>query len=266
MTLQTYPVQSPLTKIRQVFILLGALVYRDISVRYRRSMLGPLWAVLQPLILMVVFGLLRGIVGISSEGVPYLLFSGVGLVPWTFFSNAVVYCGPSITLNANIIKKIALAREVFPLAAVTTALFDFVMASLVLCGIMAFYQVRVNWTLLWIPVLCLIAGALAFGIGLVIAALGAFKRDFVMATPFLTQVWLIATPVIYPLSEVPTSWRMLYQLNPMVGVIEGFRSVLLRAEMPELSQLGWSVLMTIGVLALTWPIFRHLSRYFADVV
>ncbi|MFB0536697.1 MAG: ABC transporter permease [Anaerolineae bacterium] len=244
--------------------LLFAPVYRDVTARYRRSLLGPLWAILQPLILMVVFSLLRGVLDIPSEGMPYVLFSYAGLVPWSFFSTAVTRCGSSILSNASIVKKIALPREVFPLAAVITALFDFLMSGLVMAGMMIFYRVPVGWSLLWLPVLCLNAGLLAFAVGMVIASVGTFKRDFIIATPFLMQIWLLATPVVYPLSSVPEHWQSLYLLNPMVGIIEGFRAVLLKAETPPLGSLGWSVLVTLLALALAWPFFRWMSRYFAD--
>lgn len=243
-----------------------ALVYRDITARYRRSWLGPLWAILQPLILMVLFNMLRGFVSIPSDGLPYALFSYTALVPWTFLTNAISFCGPSIALNATVIKKITMPREVFPLAAVVTALFDFCMASLVLAGMMLWFRISLGWALLWLPVLVLIITALAFGVGMLIASLGTFKRDFIFATPFLMQFWLYATPVIYPLSSVPDRWRTLYLLNPMVGVIEGFRNVLLQATSPPLEALGWSAVTTIALLAVAWPLFRWLSQYFADIM
>ena len=253
-------------KIRRVETLLFALVYRDIAARYRRSMLGPLWAILQPLILMIVFSLLRGVLDIPSEGMPYILFSYAGLLPWTFFSKAISGCGASILSNASIVKKIALPREVFPLAAIVIAFFDFLMAGLVMAGMMIFYRVPVGWSLLWLPALCLNAGLLAFAVGMALASMGTFRRDFIIATPFLLQVWLFATPVVYPLSSVPERWQSFYSLNPMVGIIEGFRAVLLKAETPSLGPLGWSVLMTLVVLALAWPFFRWVSRYFADAI
>lgn len=248
------------------FTLLLALVRRDVTARYRRSLLGPLWAILQPLILMVLFTMLRGLVDIPSDGAPYMLFSYAALVPWTFFTNAVSFCGPSVSSNAGVVKKMALPREVFPLAAVITALFDFTMSGLVMAGMMLWFRVPVGWALLWLPVLVCLTAALAFGVGMFIASLGTFKRDFIFATPFLMQFWLYATPVIYPLSSVPDRWRTLYMLNPMVGVIEGFRNVLIRASAPSLEALGWSVLITSVVLAVTWPIFRWMSQYFADVL
>jgi lipopolysaccharide transport system permease protein len=254
------------TKARQFVNLLLALVYRDVMSRYRRSLLGPLWAILQPLILMVLFNMLRGFVSIPSDGLPYVLFSYTALVPWTFLTNAISFSGPSVAANATVIKKIAMSREVFPLAAITTALFDFCMAGLVLAGMMLWFRVSVSWNLLWLPVLVTLTASLAFGIGMLVASLGTFKRDFIFATPFLMQFWLYATPVIYPLSSVPERWRTLYMLNPMVGVIEGFRNVLLRASPPSLEALGWSVAVTAVILAVTWPLFRWLSQYFADVL
>ncbi len=253
-------------KARQFINLLLALVYRDVMSRYRRSLLGPLWAILQPLILMVLFNTLRGFVSIPSNDLPYVLFSYAGLVPWTFLTNAISFCGPSITANAAVLKKIAIPREVFPLAAVVTALFDFAMAGLMLAGMILWFRVAMNWTLMWLPVLVLLTAALAFGIGMLVASLGTFKRDFIFATPFLMQFWLYATPIIYPLSSVPERWRTLYMLNPMVGVIEGFRNVLLQATPPPMEPLSWSAMTTVVILAIAWPVFRWLSQYFADVV
>jgi lipopolysaccharide transport system permease protein len=246
--------------------LLWALVVRDVTSRYRRSSLGMWWAFLQPLILMLLFNMLRGFVNIPSDGIPYVLFSYAALVPWTFFANSLSACGPSIITNAEVIKKIALPREVFPLAAVCTALFDFAMSSIVLAILMAWFEVHVGLALLWLPVLICIMTTAAFAIGLLLASLGTFRRDFTFATPFLTQAWLFVTPVIYPMSSVPEKWRALYMLNPMVGIIEGFRSVLLRNASPPLEPLVASAVMTMILLALCWPLFRRLSAYFADVL
>ncbi len=246
--------------------LLLMLVMRDITTRYRRSILGPAWAILQPLILMVLFTMLRGFVDIPSEGVPYPIFSYAALLPWTFFSNAIVMAGPSVYANAAILKKIAMPREVFPVAAVVVALFDFCMAGIIMAGMMVYYRVSVSLALLWLPVLLFITTGLAFGVGMFVAALGSFKRDFIFATPFLMQFWLYATPIIYPLNAVPERWQVLYNLNPMVGIIEGFRSILIRNQSPNLASLALTVVVTGLVLAITWPLFRILSRYFADVM
>lgn len=253
-------------RVARFFSLLSALVIRDVTSRYRRSSLGMWWAFLQPLILMLLFNMLRGFVNIPSDGVPYILFSYSALVPWTFFTNAVAACGPSITANAEVIKKIALPREVFPLAAVTATLFDFAMSAVLLAGLMVWYKVSVGLCLLWIiPLVILMAGT-AFAIGILLAGLGTFRKDFIFATPFITQAWLFVTPVIYPLSSVPEQWKSYYMLNPMVGVIEGFRSVLLKAASPPLEPILFAVVMTVLMLAISWPIFRRLSSYFADVL
>jgi lipopolysaccharide transport system permease protein len=250
----------------QFATLLQALVVRDVTSRYRRSSLGIWWAFLQPIILMLLFTMLRGLVNIPSDGVPYILFSYTGLVPWTFFANAVAACGPSITANAEVIKKIALPREVFPLAAVAATLFDFVMSGFVLAALMIYFKVSVNWTILWLPVLIVLMAAIAFGVGVLLAGLGTFRKDFIFATPFLTQAWLFVTPVIYPLSTVPEKWQWLYQLNPMVGVVEGFRNILIKASAPPLEPLAWAAVSTAILLAVAWPVFRKLSQYFADVL
>jgi lipopolysaccharide transport system permease protein len=246
--------------------LLYALVIRDLTGRYRRSALGMWWAFLQPLILMLLFNMLRGFVNIPSDGLPYVLFSYAGLIPWTFFTNSVAACGPSITNNAEIIKKIALPREVFPLSAVAATLFDFAMSCILMVAMMVWFRVSVSWALLWLPVLIVLMTAVAFAVGILIAGLGTFRKDFIFATPFLTQAWLFVTPVIYPLSTVPEKWRTLYMLNPMVGVVEGFRMVLLKASAPLMEPLLWGALITAILLAVAWPVFRWLSGYFADVL
>jgi len=246
--------------------LLWALVSRDVRGRYRRSILGPAWAIIQPLFLMVVFTIIRGFVNIPSEGVPYVIFSYSALVPWAFFSSAVSSCGPSIMGNAGILKKMAVPREVFPLAAVLTAAFDLLMSGLVLAGMMLWFRVPVGWSLLWVPVLVLMTGVLALGVGMFLAALGTFQRDFLMAGGFLMQLWLYVSPIIYPVSSVPERWRGLYVLNPMVGILEGFRAVLIKGTMPDLGLLVWSLLGIAVAWTVGWPLFRYMSQYFADVL
>jgi lipopolysaccharide transport system permease protein len=248
------------------FNLLGALVIREIKGQYRRSFLGPAWALLQPLFYMVIFTFIRGVLKISSEGIPYVLFTYSALVPWTFFSNAVTRCGPSVLQNAGIVKKMALPRLVFPAAAVGTSLFDLLMSGIILIGMMFWFHVPISWAILWLPILVFLIALLALGIGILIAAVGTYKRDIVFATPFLMQFWLLATPIMYPLSNVPERWQKIYMLNPMVGLIEGFRGILVKGATPELGLLLMSVL-GIGVIWLiAWPFFRVMSQYFADVL
>ncbi len=246
--------------------LLWALVARDIRARYRRSFLGPAWAIIHPFMLMVVFTIVRGIINIPSDGVPYVIFSYSALVPWTFFSTATQMCGSSIMSNASIIKKIAIHLEILPLTAVMTAAFNLLMSGLVLMGMMMWFRTPTGWALLWIPFLVLLTGLLAMGVGMLLAALGTFKRDFLMAGNFLMQLWLYISPIIYPMSSVPEDWLPFYVLNPMVGIIEGFRNVLIQGNRPDLRLLTWSILGIGIVWIIAHPIFRRMSQYFADVL
>jgi len=250
----------------QFATLLWALTYRNVMSRYRKSILGPAWAVIQPLAYMVLFMFLRKVTKFSDEGIPYPIFTFAALVPWTFFSNAVVQGGPSVLMNANVVKKIASPREVFPLAAVMTAFFDFAIAGVILVGLMIWYHIPVGFALLWLPVLIVVTALLAFALGMFLASFGTFRRDVVMAAPFLMQLLLFVAPIMYPLSQVPEKLRTLYMMNPVVGLIEGYRHVLLKASAPPMEPFLWSVVMTLVILALAWPFFRWMSQYFADVV
>lgn len=254
------------TETRRFVDLTIALVVREFKGRYRRSMLGPAWALLQPVIYLAIFMFLRGMFDIPSEGVPYVIFAYSALVPWTFFANAVTRCAPSVYTNAALVKKIAIPREIFPLAGMLTSFVDFLIASVILVVLMIWFEVQVGWVLLWVPVLLALTMLFALGVGLFIAAIGTFKRDITFAVPFLIQVWLLATPIMYPASEVPERWRALFQLNPMGGLIEGFRSVLVKNAAPDLGLLT----ISIAGIALVWlvglPLFRSVSQYFADVL
>jgi len=243
-----------------------ALIIREFKGRYRRSLLGPAWAIIQPVAYMVIFTAVGHALNISSEGVPYLIFTYSALVPWTFFSNAVSRCGPTIYFKAAIIRKIALPREVFPLAEVIGSLVDFLVAALILLALMLWFRTPVGWPLLWSPLLVLLTILLATGIGFAVAALGTYQFDTVFALPFLMQLWMFATPVMYPLHSVPADWQRWYRLNPMVGIIEGFRGILVEKRPPDLSLLGWSILGIVVVWILAWPLFRFTSQYFADVL
>jgi len=246
--------------------LLMALTHRNVVSRYRKSVLGPAWAVIQPVGYMLLFIFLRGVTGFSDEGIPYPIFTFAALVPWTFFSNAVVQSAPSALMNANVIKKIAAPREVFPLSAVMTALFDFAMSGAVLVGFMIWYQIPVGFALLWLPLLMAVTALLAFAVGMFLASLGTFKRDLIMAAPFLMQLWLFTSPIMYPLSQVPEKWRSLYIMNPVVGLIEGYRNVLLKGSAPPMESFLWSVVITAVMLLFTWPLYRWMSKYFTDVM
>lgn len=261
--------ESPWAGLRRASVfwhLMWALVVRDVRGRYRRSFLGPLWAIIRPVFMMVVFSILRGIVKIPSDGIPYPIFSYSVLVPWTFFTTAINTCGPCVISNGGIMKKLAVDREVFPVTAVVTAGFDLLMSSLVLAGMMVWFRVPVGWSLLWLFPLLGLTAILALGCGMFLAALGTFRRDFLMAGGFAMQLWLYATPIIYPMSSVPEKWHSLYVLNPMVGILEGFRSVLAKGVAPDLALLAWSLPGVLLVVLIGWPLYRKMSQYFADVL
>lgn len=243
-----------------------ALMVRDIRARYRRSTLGWLWAFLTPFMLMVVFTALSGVLEVSSGDIPYIIFSYSVVMPWTFFSSSVSRAIPSILSNASIIKKIRLPHEIFPLVGIFTAAFDTVIASVIMIGLMIWYKVAVGWALLWVLPLFLLTAALALGVGMLFASIGVFRRDILQASGFLLQLWLYLTPVIYPTEQVPEQWLPLYRLNPMVGILEGFRSVLAQGLAPDLTLLLWG-LPGIGLLLLLgWLLFRYTARYFVDVL
>jgi lipopolysaccharide transport system permease protein len=246
--------------------LLWALVTREFKGRYRRTLLGPAWAIILPLFYMVVFTFMRGVLNISSDGIPYPIFTFSALVPWMLFANGVTRCAPSIVSNAGIVKKMAVAREVFPAAGVVAALVEFGISATILAGMMLWFRVPIGWSLLWVPALVLLTALLALGLGLGVAALATYKRDLTFALPFILQFWLLATPAMYPLSRVPEGWRFVYSLNPMVGLIEGFRTVLIRGQTPDLGLLMLSTLGIVVVWLVAWPLFRYASQYFADVL
>lgn len=246
--------------------LLWALVARELKSRYRRSLLGPAWAVMQPLMYMVVFNFVKGVVGISSEEVPYPLFAYSALVPWTLLTNAVTRCGPSIYQNSAIIKKASVPKEVFPLAAVVVSICDFLISATILIAMMIWFRVPVTASLVWVPVLLLMSALLALGLGMVVAALGTYRRDIIFAVPFLMQFWLLISPVMYPLSQVPEKWQRYYSVNPAVGIIEGFRTVIVKGIPPDLGLLVLALLGTSLIWAVAWPLFRYTSRYFADII
>ena len=246
--------------------LLWALVIREFKGRYRRSWIGPAWSILQPLLLMIVFVFIRAILNIPSDGMPYVIFSYSALVPWTFFSNAATRSSGSVYANAAIVKKIRVRREVFPTSVVVTSLVDFLISSTLLVGMMFYYKVPVTTSLFYVPLLLVLIVIFALGVGLGVASVGSFKQDVTFAIPVLMQFWLLATPIMYPLSRVPESWRYIYSLNPMVGIIEGFRGVIVRGVAPDMELLT----VSLAGIALVWviglPLFRYVSQYFADVM
>lgn len=246
--------------------LLYFLTKREISIRYKQSLLGISWAVLQPLMTMVVFTVFLGTLAkVPSDGVPYPVFSYLGLLPWTYFSNALSRAGTSLVSNSNLLSKVYVPRVLIPLSGVLSALVDFACAFGVLVGLMFWYGLapQLSW-LLFAP-LVLLTALLAQGVGMGLAALNVQFRDVQHAVPFLLQLWMFATPVVYPASLVPEKWRLLFALNPMTGVIEAYRAAALGRAV-DFAALGISVAVAAVLALLGWWRFRSMERVFADVV
>ena len=246
--------------------LLYFLIWRDLKVRYKQTMLGVAWVIMQPLIMAAVFTIfLGGFARIPSAGVPYLLLVFSGLVPWTFFSSAVITSGNSVVGNAHLITKVYFPRLIVPLSAIGGRLVDFAISFLVLAGLMYYYRVDLSWKLVTAPIFVLLLTALAFGVGTLTAAWNVKYRDVSIMLPVIVQVWLFVTPIVYPLDIVPARWRSIYSLNPLVGLIEGFRAVLLNRAL-DLNALLLSMVITSALVIYALFVFRRMERDFADVV
>lgn len=247
--------------------LLYFLTWRDIKVRYKQTILGAAWAILQPLVSMLIFSVFFGrLVKVPSDGIPYPLFSFAALVPWTFFANGLNLSSNSLISSANLLKKVYFPRLAIPLATVLAGIVDFVLAFTVLLGMIAFYGVRPTINIVWTPLLLLLALVTSLGVGLWLSALNVKYRDVRYVVPFLIQVWLFSTPVAYPSSLLSEPWRTVYALNPMVGVVEGFRWALLGTNTaPGLMVLA-SAAAAVLILITGALYFRYMERTFADVV
>jgi lipopolysaccharide transport system permease protein len=247
--------------------LLYFLTWRDIKVRYKQTALGATWAIIQPFMTMVVFSLFFGrLAGISSNGLPYPIFAYCALLPWNYFAGALDRAGNSLVGSANLITKVYFPRVVIPLSAVLAGLLDFGIAFLVLIGMMLFYGIVPTVAILTLPLFLLLAVLTALGVGLWLSALNVQYRDVRYALPFLVQFWLFASPVAYPASLVPEPWRVLYGLNPMAGVVEGFRWALLGQAATPGPLLAVSVVMACVLLASGLFYFQKMEETFADVV
>jgi len=243
------------------------LTWRDIKVRYRQTALGVAWAIIQPVLTMVVFSLFFGrLARVPSDGVPYPIFSLVGLVPWTFVANGLTQSSNSLVQSERIITRVYFPRLAVPIAAVLGGVVDFALAFAVLLGMMLAYGRAPTWGILWILPLLLLALAIALGSGLWLAALNVRYRDVRYAVPFLTQIWLFATPIAYPSSLLGDPWRVVYALNPMVGVVEGFRWALLGTGAAPGRLIVVSLFVAVLVLAGGVIYFRRMERTFADVI
>ena len=246
--------------------LLFFLTWRDVKVRYKQTALGAAWAILQPLFMMVIFTIFFGrLAGVGSAGIPYPLFALAGLVPWTFFSNAITQSGNSLVGSANLISKVYFPRLLVPGAAMLAGLVDFALAFAMFCVLMAYYQVAPTVQILFVPVLILLTAMFALGVGTWMSALNVKYRDVRFALPFIIQLWLFVSSVIMPSSALPLKWRRLLLLNPMSAIIEGYRSALFGLPF-DWPALGIASLLTIATLVYAIYSFARVERSFADII
>jgi len=247
--------------------LLISLALRDIKVRYRQTLLGVAWAVLQPLAFMLIFTLVFAKFGqVRSDGTPYPLFSYTGLVPWTLFSTGLTLAVNSVAANMNLVKKIYFPREVFPIGVIIGCLTDFLIASTLIAGLMLWYKVPASLQLLWLPWLLAIEVLFVIAISLMVSAMNVFYRDVKYIVPLVVQLGMFATPVIYPISAVPAHLRSWYLLNPMAVVIDGMRSVVLHAQAPGIGELCQATAIVLVLSIGAYLYFKRVEVKFADLI
>lgn len=247
--------------------LLYFLVWRDIKVRYKQTAIGASWAILQPVLNMIVFTIVFGrLAKLDSDGLPYPIFAYAGLLPWQYFSQAVSQSGFSLVQSANLISKLYFPRLIVPIAATLSPLVDFAIAFLVLIVLMVGYGISPTWGVVALPLFILLALITSLAVSLFLSALYVQYRDMRYTIPFLVQFWMYASPVVYSVNLLPERWRLIYGLNPMVGVIEGFRWALLGKAHPNI----WAMMMSAAVVLLMLGAgliyFRRMERTFADVI
>jgi len=247
--------------------LLYFLVWRDLKVRYKQTVLGFLWTIIQPFFLMVIFSIFFGrLAKIPSEGIPYPIFAYAGLLPWTYFAKSLNACNESLVGNSHLITKVYFPRLIIPLSSVLSGLVDFSIAFTILLAMMFYYQIIPTLAALLLPFLILMAMATALGVGLWFSALNVLYRDIRYAISFLVQFWFFATPVVYPSNLVPGKWRVLYSLNPMAGVVEGFREALLGKGQLDCPMFMVSIAVVVFLVITGTFYFQRMEKGFADVV
>ena len=246
--------------------LLYFLTWRDIKIRYKQTALGAAWAIIQPLFAMLLFTLFFGrLARIPSDGIPYPVFAYAGLLPWTFFANALTNSGNSLVGSTSLITKVYFPRAIIPAAAVAAGLLDFIIAFVILIPLLVYYETTLTWRILVLPAFVLLTTLLALGAGMWLSALNVKYRDVRYALPFIVQLWLFASPVIYPLSIVPERWRWVFALNPVTGIIEGFRASLFGKDF-DWTAIAIATVLSVGLLIYAAYAFRRVEESFADIV
>lgn len=256
-----------LSKLLQYKDLVWTLSLHRIKVRYKQSVLGVLWAFLQPISMMLVFTFIFSLIArMPSEGIPYAIFAFTALLPWNYFSTSVSNGTNSLVKDAQFVTKVYFPREILPITYIIAALFDFAIALILLAGLMIYYQIALTVNLLYGIPIFLVLTCFALAISFIFSATQVRFRDIGMAVPLLLQLWLFATPVIYPLSAVPARWRSFYALNPMVGIIESFRVVVLKGEPPDMRSLMFSAVISVVLLFVSYLYFKRVEATMADFV
>jgi lipopolysaccharide transport system permease protein len=247
--------------------LLYFLIWRDVKVRYKQTGLGVAWAVIQPVMTMLVFSLFFGKLGkMASDNVPYPIFTFAALVPWTLFSNGLTHASASVVVSSNLVKKVYFPRLIIPVASVLSGLVDFVIAFAIVIVMMAYYGMTPTVNAIWLPLFVILALITSLAVSLWLSALNVEYRDVRYVLPFLTQFWLFATPIAYSSKLLPEPWRTIYGLNPMVGVVEGFRWALLGTNTQPGLIVAASALVALLLLISGAFYFRRMEKNFADVI
>ncbi len=247
--------------------LLFFLIWRDVKVRYKQTLIGASWAILQPLLSMVIFTVIFGAFAqIPSDGLPYPLFAYTALLPWTYFAQAVGQSGVSVVNDSDLIKKVYFPRLIVPIAAAVAPLVDFAIAFVLLIGLMVWFGIAPTLGIVVLPLFLLLALVTALTVSLFLSALNVRYRDVRHAIPFFIQFWMYASPVVYSVSLIPEQWRLLYSLNPMVGVIEGFRWALLGKASPDFEVMAMSAAVVLVLFFGGIVYFKRMERTFADIV
>ncbi|CAG0954809.1 Teichoic acid translocation permease protein TagG [Anaerolineae bacterium] len=256
-----------LTELYHYRDLLVLWIGREVRIRYKQSVLGVGWAILQPLALTLVFTVVFSrIVQVETKGIPYPIFAYAALVPWTFFATSLSFGIPSLVNNLNLVGKIYFPREILPLASIGAAVLDFAMAIVVFAGLMLVYQIPLTINVLWFIPLIIIQIMLTIGVTLLGAAIIVFFRDVRFVIPLLVQIWMYASPVIYPTDLVPPQYRAVYFLNPMAGLIDGYRRVLVTGQAPQADAVGLSAIIALTLLLLGYFVFKRTEPVFADLI
>jgi lipopolysaccharide transport system permease protein len=248
-------------------VLLYFIVWRDLKIRYKQTIIGIGWAVIQPLITMLIFTAIFGYFArMPSDGLPYPIFAYSALLPWNYFATALNRCSVSVVADAHLITKVYFPRLILPIAGTLSGLVDFSISFVLLLGMMAWYGIAPGWAVLIVPAFLGLALVTALSMGLWLSALNVRYRDIGYTIPFLVQVWMFLSPIVYPVSIIPEKYRLLYSVNPMAGVIEGFRWALLGKASPDFLVMAVSAVV-VGVLFVTGLVFfKNMEQTFADVV